>query len=238
MNNAKFWAIAALGLLMIFFLVDGDTSSEPQQDFAEVVIIPPRSEFQKNTVRLKKDKYGNVIPSVPSTQEEAMDLLIASGSMRIPQDMDMRNLDYQIERRKHEKPKPVTFSSETVKIATNKGVLPLVLGIANTPALRASGLMHYKSFPVGMHGVLFLFDNSQIHTMWMKDTYLPLDMIFIDAGGRVIDIHENTTPLSTDVVASEKPSRAVLEIPAGSAKKWNIAVGNVVLHPFFSSLPQ
>jgi len=69
--------------------------------------------------------------------------------------------------------------------------------------------------------------------MWMKNTYLPLDMIFIRADGRILRIAENTTPESEAIIPSGGPVRGVLEVIGGTAKKYGIAPGDRVAHPLF-----
>ena len=83
--------------------------------------------------------------------------------------------------------------------------------------------------------MLFVFTQEARHAMWMKNTLIPLDMIFIRADGRISRIAENTTPLSRAIVPSGGPVRAVLEVVGGTAKKLGIAVGDRVAHPMFKT---
>jgi uncharacterized membrane protein (UPF0127 family) len=69
--------------------------------------------------------------------------------------------------------------------------------------------------------------------MWMKNTYLPLDMVFVARDGRVTHIEENTEPLSEAIVSSRGPAYAVLEINAGAAKRLGLKPGDILLHPLF-----
>ena len=80
------------------------------------------------------------------------------------------------------------------------------------------------------HGMLFVFSKPQTITMWMKNTYLPLDMIFIKKSGEILSIAENTTPLSREVISSHGEAGAVLEVPAGTAKRIGAAPGDRVTH--------
>ena len=82
-------------------------------------------------------------------------------------------------------------------------------------------------------GMLFDFKREQPTSFWMKNTYVPLDMIFIRADGRILNIAENTVPLSEALVSSSGPVRAVLEVIAGTTKKLGIAPGDRVVHPIF-----
>ena len=83
------------------------------------------------------------------------------------------------------------------------------------------------------HGMLFKFEPDQVITMWMHNTYIPLDMIFIKSDGRILRIAENTTPMSDRVISSGAPARGVLEVIAGTARKLGIAPGDRVAHPWF-----
>lgn len=120
----------------------------------------------------------------------------------------------------------------TLEIASKSGVHVFSVELALTNEQRARGLMHRKHLPEG-HGMLFDFSPGQEVSMWMQNTYIPLDMIFIRADGRIHRIVENTEPMSTRVISSGGPVHAVLEINAGVAKKLGIALGDIVSHPIF-----
>ena len=83
-------------------------------------------------------------------------------------------------------------------------------------------------------GMLFDFQTDQTVDMWMKNTYIPLDMIFIRKDGRILRIAESTEPLSERLVPSGGPVLAVLEVIGGTAKKLGIAAGDRVSYPIFS----
>ena len=83
------------------------------------------------------------------------------------------------------------------------------------------------------HGMLFDFGSTRRISMWMKETYIPLDMLFIDAAGVVTFIAERTTPLSLDYITAPQPVRAVLELNGGTASRYGIAVGDRVIHRLF-----
>lgn len=125
---------------------------------------------------------------------------------------------------------PASFRKETIRFKTPRGVLPLIAGIADTDELRERGLMFFRQWPKEIHGVLFLFDRSETLAMWMKNTYIPLDILFMDAAGKVVHIATNTTPLSEATISSQQPARAVLEIPAGAAKKWQLNIGDTLIY--------
>jgi uncharacterized membrane protein (UPF0127 family) len=125
-------------------------------------------------------------------------------------------------------------ADETLEIASNTGVHSFTVEIAVTDEQRARGLMFRRELPQG-RGMLFDFYREQSITMWMQNTYISLDMIFIRGDGRILSIAENTEPLSTRVIGSGGPARAVLEVIAGTAKKLGIRPGDRVSHSIFRS---
>ena len=108
-----------------------------------------------------------------------------------------------------------------VEIVSKTGVHSFSVEVVDNDADRTKGLMHRRSLPEGS-GMLFDFHREQDVSFWMQNTYIPLDMIFIRADGRIHRIAENTTPMSTDQVPSRGPVRGVLEVIAGTAKKYGI----------------
>lgn len=123
---------------------------------------------------------------------------------------------------------------QTVEIATGRGVEVFRVELARTDEERARGLMFRRALPEGQ-GMLFDFRPDKEVAMWMKDTFIPLDMIFIRADGSILRIEENTTPHSTAVISSGGVVRAVLELRGGAARKYGIKPGDKVSHPLFSS---
>ena len=115
---------------------------------------------------------------------------------------------------------------------------PLVFEVwmADTPARQQQGLMFVRSLPP-LRGMLFVHENPRPMTMWMKNTYIPLDMVVIDAKGRIQEIVENATPHSLDTIRSKLPARAVLEIGGGEARRLGLKVGQQVRHPAFGTAP-
>ena len=87
--------------------------------------------------------------------------------------------------------------------------------------------MYRKELPDGK-GMLFDFSPEQQISMWMKNTYISLDMIFIRADGRILRIAENTEPMSTKIISSGGLAKGVLEVIAGTAQKYGIAPGDRV----------
>jgi uncharacterized membrane protein (UPF0127 family) len=104
--------------------------------------------------------------------------------------------------------------------------------LAVTPAQQAQGLM-YRQRMAPDAGMLFLYDRPQDVAMWMKNTLIPLDMIFIDARGGIVGIEERTVPFSTQTIASPGPASAVLELNAGTTERLGIRIGDRLVHPAF-----
>lgn len=125
-------------------------------------------------------------------------------------------------------------SFQPLEIVTKSGVQVFSVEMATTDEEKQTGLMYRKELADGK-GMLFDFDPEQEVSMWMKNTYVPLDMIFIRADGRILRIAENTEPLSTRIISSGGPARAVLEVVAGTAQKYGIRPGDRVGHPLFGS---
>jgi uncharacterized membrane protein (UPF0127 family) len=118
-------------------------------------------------------------------------------------------------------------------IDTGRGPVAFRVELATTPAMLAQGLQHRRGLPSDA-GMLFDFGPERIVSMWMKNTYIPLDMLFIDADGIVADIAEQTTPLSLETITPSVPVRAVLEVNAGTVAALGIRGGDRVHHPIFA----
>jgi uncharacterized protein len=121
---------------------------------------------------------------------------------------------------------------DTIEIVTRTGVHAFTVELATNTAERAVGLMYRKELPEG-RGMLFDFHDDQPVQFWMHNTYISLDMIFIASDGRVVRVAENAKPMSDDLVPSGRPVRAVLEVIAGTARKFGIAPGDRVTGAFF-----
>jgi uncharacterized protein len=115
----------------------------------------------------------------------------------------------------------------TARIETRSGRVDVALEIAATPEARSRGLMYRQELADG-HGMLFVFDEDANHEFWMKNTLIPLDMIFITVDGHVAGVRKNATPLSTAQISVGTPSRYVLEVPGGWAERRGVAVGDRV----------
>ncbi len=108
------------------------------------------------------------------------------------------------------------------------------VALADDPAERAQGLMNVEDLPT-MAGMLFLYERPQPASFWMRNTLIPLDMIFLDETGTVIRVHENAVPLDETPISGGDEVRAVLEVNGGMADRLGIARGTELRHP---ALPQ
>ncbi|CAJ38261.1 DUF192 domain-containing protein [Methanocella arvoryzae] len=99
--------------------------------------------------------------------------------------------------------------------------------IADEPDEHARGLMNRTMLDADS-GMLFIFEGNEPHSFWMENTLIPLDMIFIDQEGTIINIHENATPLSRDIIESAGPCKYVLEVNGGTCERKNIRAGDSI----------
>lgn len=99
--------------------------------------------------------------------------------------------------------------------------------VATTPEAQERGLMFRRSMAAD-HGMIFPMNPPRPASFWMKNTYIPLDIVFIGPDHRIIRIAENATPLSLDLIDCPDPAAAVLELNGGTAKARGIAVGDAV----------
>jgi uncharacterized protein len=123
-------------------------------------------------------------------------------------------------------------SIQPLEIVTKTGVHVFSVEMATTEEEKTTGLMYRKELAEGK-GMLFDFAPEQEVSMWMKNTYISLDMIFIRADGTILRIAENTEPLSTKIIPSRGLAKGVLEVIAGTAQKYGIQPGDRVAHPLF-----
>ena len=124
------------------------------------------------------------------------------------------------------------------RLAQAKGVLEasagqcvfLDLWLARTREEQRRGLMYVRDVPYGW-GMLFVYGREQELSMWMKNTYVSLDMLFIRADGSIASIATDTRPLSLETIRSGEPVSRVLELKAGSVKRWGLKPGDRLLSP-------
>lgn len=121
---------------------------------------------------------------------------------------------------------------EPLAIVTSSGRHAFQVEVMRTPEQRARGLMHRQFMPAD-RGMLFDFERTEPVAMWMQNTFISLDMLFIRADGTVARIAADTEPLSTRTISSGEPVLGVLELNAGTAARLGIHPGDKVEHPLF-----
>ncbi|HRF09987.1 MAG TPA: DUF192 domain-containing protein [Xanthobacteraceae bacterium] len=121
---------------------------------------------------------------------------------------------------------------EPLEILTKTGIRVFQVEFVQTEEQRRIGLMFRQELPDG-EGMLFDFARPQPVAMWMRNTIVPLDMIFIRADGTIANIAKNTTPYSEQTIYSEGYVKGVLEVVAGTADRYGIAPGDKVSHRIF-----
>ncbi len=119
------------------------------------------------------------------------------------------------------------FPRTTLDIVSHGHRSHFDIWIADTPARQEQGLMFVRDLPPD-EGMIFPQDAPQVAHFWMKNTYIPLDMVFVGKDGRIAQIIANATPFSLAVLSSDVPVIAVLEIDGGEAKQLGIQVGDRV----------
>jgi uncharacterized membrane protein (UPF0127 family) len=129
----------------------------------------------------------------------------------------------------------VTFGQSKLDLVTTDGKrTTITVEMAVTPEQLSQGLMFRKTLAQGS-GMLFDFGQSRPVSMWMKNTLIPLDMLFIERSGRIIHIEEYTVPGTLEPRGPSQPVLGVLELPAGSTRRQGIRPGDRVDHPMFST---
>ena len=115
----------------------------------------------------------------------------------------------------------------TAVIETAKGTFQFTVERAETPNDRSRGLMYRRSMPAD-HGMMFTWESDTNISMWMANTVLALDMVFIKSDGRVHRVHENAVPFSRENIPAGAPIRQVLELNAGTAERIGIKPGDKI----------
>ena len=126
------------------------------------------------------------------------------------------------------------FPTSELTIISASGLHRFKVELAKTPAQMTQGLMFRTSLAPD-DGMLFEYQQPTAATMWMRNTLIPLDMLFVDAQGRIVNIHERAVPQSLDVIAAAEPVRAVIELNGGTAARLGIEPGDRVIHPIFGN---
>lgn len=130
----------------------------------------------------------------------------------------------------HNEPMRLEVDATPLIFVTKSGEQQIELEIADTDESRMRGLMFRDDLPLE-RGMLFDFKQVRLVLMWMKNTPLPLDMVFLHSDGTIALIRENTVPFSENIVSSGEPVAYVVELNAGVAKKLGLRAGDKALHP-------
>lgn len=133
-------------------------------------------------------------------------------------------------------PQEPAFRQETLVLKSGARQWPFTVEIAETPQQKARGLMRRRTLAENA-GMLFLAPEETDMPMWMKNTPLALDMLFLDNRGVIVHIARDTKPYSLDKITAGRKIRAVLEIPAGTVERRKIKIGDTVMHSAFSGHP-
>jgi uncharacterized protein len=126
------------------------------------------------------------------------------------------------------------FKKATLTIDTAQGPQRFSIELALSPAQQEQGLMFRRELAADA-GMLFDLHEERIATFWMKNTLIPLDMLFIAGDGHIADIHERAVPLSEATISSSVPVRAVLELNGGTVTRLRIKTGDVVHASIFGN---
>jgi uncharacterized membrane protein (UPF0127 family) len=127
-----------------------------------------------------------------------------------------------------------TFDRSMLTIETLGASHEFDIELALTPAQQSQGLMFRRQMAPNA-GMLFYHRRDTVATMWMRNTFLPLDMLFVAADGRIVHIAERTVPQSLTTISAGKPVRAVLEVNAGTVRRLAIRSGDRLIHPLFGN---
>ena len=120
-----------------------------------------------------------------------------------------------------------TFSNEKIDVSIYNKNIKFNVEVAKTIEERRNGLMYRKKL-LNNEGMLFIFPREKIIQLWMKNTYIPLDVIFISENKVIVDIKKNMEKLSETIVKSKVKSRYALEVNAGLINKLDIIIGDKV----------
>ncbi|MGH7092907.1 MAG: DUF192 domain-containing protein [Stellaceae bacterium] len=127
-----------------------------------------------------------------------------------------------------------TFATAELTIVSASGPHKFTIELATTPAQQAQGLMFRRSLAPDS-GMLFDFGAPTPVSFWMKNTLIPLDMLFVAQDGRILGIHARAVPELTDPIPAPGPVRAVIELNGGTADRLGIKPGDRVIYPIFGS---
>ncbi len=122
------------------------------------------------------------------------------------------------------------FETAPLRVETQNGGHDLTVEMALSPGQQSQGLM-FRSEMAATAGMLFVHPRPRMISMWMRNTLIPLDMVFAGPDGRVTHVVERTIPLSEKTISSRTPAKAVLELNAGTVARLGIRPGDRLVHP-------
>jgi hypothetical protein len=128
------------------------------------------------------------------------------------------------------------FPTASLTIVTASGRHRFTVEVATTPAQMEQGLMFRRHLAPDA-GMIFDFGAPTTPTFWMKNTLIPLDMLFVDARGRIVNIRERAVPGSLEPISAAAMARAVIELNGGTAARLRIKPGDRVIFPIFADTP-
>ena len=126
---------------------------------------------------------------------------------------------------------PISFTKEAegfLTRSTGDTIQHLQLEIADDDYQRETGLMYRQSME-NDQGMLFIFENEEPRGFYMKNTNIPLDLIFLDSQNKIVSISKNAQPKSLETIPSQVPAQYVLEVNAGLSDQWNLVVGDSLI---------
>ena len=124
------------------------------------------------------------------------------------------------------------FSQSQILIVSKSGTHKFTVDVAATAAQRQLGLM-FREEMAADRGMLFDFGEEKLISMWMKNTLISLDMLFVDKTGTILQIEHGTIPMSLDPISGNAPALSVIELNAGVTKELGIFEGDQVVHDIF-----
>lgn len=131
---------------------------------------------------------------------------------------------------------PQVLEKSELVLESGERTLSFQVELAQEPEERRIGLMHRREMAAD-HGMLFDFGRSAPVSMWMRNTYIPLDMLFIAEDGEIVNIAHDTVPHSEAILSSAGPVRFVLEVPAGTSRLLGVEPGDIARHPAIGNMP-
>ena len=129
---------------------------------------------------------------------------------------------------------PKAYADDNLIIKSGKIKHHYTVEIADNDLSREKGLM-FRTQLASDHGMLFVFKNIDVQNFWMKNTLIPLDIVFVTPDGKIAKIHDMAQPEDLTLISSDVPIAAAIELKGGEAQKSHLKVGNIVIHPIFAN---